>query len=105
MMAAMGMGNGVAWVPVPKAQREALALESVKLAADLGVDVNAANEQGLYFVNPDGAQTDKPTQIWTLGQPENSSVWFPTIDKPNQKTTEEITMTGVPELETSRRMR
>lgn len=53
----------------------------------------APNEQGLYFVNPDGSQPDKPTQIWTLGQPENSSVWFPTIDKPNQKTTGEITMT------------
>jgi hypothetical protein len=43
MMAALGMGGGVAWVPVPKAKREPLALESVKLAAELGVDVNAAN--------------------------------------------------------------
>ena len=46
MMAAMGMGGGAAWVPVPKAQREGLALESAKLAADLGVDVNAANTDG-----------------------------------------------------------
>ncbi len=35
-----------AWIPVPKAQRETLALESVKLAAELGVDVNAANTDG-----------------------------------------------------------
>ena len=49
--------------------------------------------RGLYFINPDGADKDKPTQIWTQGESESSSAWFPTIDKPNQKTTEEISMT------------
>ncbi|MDB5134587.1 MAG: pepN 1 [Mucilaginibacter sp.] len=49
--------------------------------------------KGLYFINPDGTEKDKPTQIWTQGETESSSAWFPTIDKPNQKTTEEISMT------------
>ncbi|WP_184549053.1 M1 family aminopeptidase [Mucilaginibacter sp. FT3.2] len=49
--------------------------------------------KGLYFINPDGTEKDKPTQIWTEGEPESSSAWFPTIDKPNQKTTSEISMT------------
>ena len=49
--------------------------------------------KGLYFINPDGTEKDKPTQIWTQGETEGSSVWFPTIDKPNQKTTDEIVMT------------
>ncbi|MBD1394230.1 M1 family metallopeptidase [Mucilaginibacter glaciei] len=49
--------------------------------------------KGLYFINPDGTEKDKPTQIWTQGETEASSAWFPTIDKPNQKTTEEIAMT------------
>ncbi len=49
--------------------------------------------KGLYFINPKGTEKDKPTQIWTQGETEANSVWFPTIDKPNQKTTEEITMT------------
>jgi aminopeptidase N len=49
--------------------------------------------KGLYFINPTGAEADKPTQIWTQGETEATSVWCPTIDKPNQKTTEEITMT------------
>ncbi|HTE01887.1 MAG TPA: M1 family metallopeptidase [Mucilaginibacter sp.] len=49
--------------------------------------------KGLYFINPDGSEKDKPTQIWTQGETESSSAWFPTIDKPNQKTTEEISMT------------
>ncbi|HEY9364583.1 MAG TPA: M1 family peptidase, partial [Chitinophagaceae bacterium] len=49
--------------------------------------------KGLYFINPRGEEKNKPTQIWTQGETEASSVWFPTIDKPNQKTTQEITMT------------
>ena len=49
--------------------------------------------KGLYFINPDGTDPEKPVQIWTQGETEASSVWFPTIDKPNQKTTDEITMT------------
>ncbi len=52
--------------------------------------------KGLYFINPKGEEKDKPTQIWTQGETEANSVWFPTIDKPNQKTTDEIYMT-VPE--------
>lgn len=48
--------------------------------------------KGLYFINPDG-KDDKPIQIWTQGETESSSAWFPTIDKPNQKTTSEIAMT------------
>lgn len=49
--------------------------------------------KGLYFINPRGEEKDKPTQIWTQGETEANSVWFPTIDKPNQKSTEEIFMT------------
>ncbi len=51
------------------------------------------DEKGLYFINPDGTEKDKPVQIWTQGEAESSSAWFPTIDKPNQKTTAEIAMT------------
>lgn len=49
--------------------------------------------KGLYFINPRGEEKDKPTQIWTQGETEATSVWVPTIDKPNQKTTQEISMT------------
>ena len=49
--------------------------------------------KGLYFINPKGEEKDKPTQIWTQGETEANSVWMPTIDKPNQKTTDEIYMT------------
>jgi aminopeptidase N len=49
--------------------------------------------KGLYFINPDGKDKDKPIEIWTQGETESSSAWFPTIDKPEQKTTDEISMT------------
>lgn len=49
--------------------------------------------KGLYFINPDGADPKKPIQIWTQGETEASSAWFPTIDKTNQKTTSEVSMT------------
>ncbi len=52
-----------------------------------------ADSKGLYFINPDGKEKDKPTQIWTFGEPEHNSSWYPTIDKPNQKTTDEIILT------------
>ena len=46
VMAAMGMGGGTAWVQPASGSREALTLEAVKLAVDLGVDVNVANSDG-----------------------------------------------------------
>lgn len=49
--------------------------------------------KGLYFINAQGTDPELPTQIWTQGETESSSAWFPTIDKPNQKTTQEIYMT------------
>ena len=49
--------------------------------------------KGLYFINPTGFDNSKPTQIWTQGETEASSCWFPTIDAPNQKTSQEIYIT------------
>ncbi|WP_255405194.1 M1 family metallopeptidase [Tenacibaculum sp. MAR_2010_89] len=49
--------------------------------------------KGLYFINPTGLDKNKPTQIWTQGETEASSCWFPTIDAPNQKTSQEIYIT------------
>jgi aminopeptidase N len=49
--------------------------------------------KGMYFINPRGEDKDKPTQIWTQGETESSSAWFPTIDKTNQRCTQELTAT------------
>ncbi len=49
--------------------------------------------KGLYFINPTGTDKNKPTQIWTQGETEGTSVWLPIIDKPNQKCTQEFHLT------------
>jgi aminopeptidase N len=46
--------------------------------------------RGMYFINPLGKEKNKPTQIWTQGETEATSVWCPTIDRPNQKGTSEM---------------
>ncbi|RZK22146.1 MAG: M1 family peptidase, partial [Hymenobacter sp.] len=51
------------------------------------------SDKGLYFINPLGKEGSKPRQIWTQGETQSSSCWFPTIDHPNQRMTQEITLT------------
>lgn len=46
VMAAVGMGGGVAWVQPSRFERERLMLESITLAVEQGVDVNAVNSDG-----------------------------------------------------------
>ena len=58
LMAAAGMGGGTAWVQPPRREREALALEAVKLAIELGVDVNAVNDR-----RPHGARRRKSAEV------------------------------------------
>ena len=72
-----------------------LYIDYISKPNDLKVKGSAAitDAKGLYFINPKGEEPGKPTQIWTQGETEGSSVWFVTIDKPNQKSTEEIYMT------------
>jgi ankyrin repeat protein len=57
VMAALGMGGGKAWVPLAVKDRQAAALETVKLGVELGVDINAANTDGRTAL--DGAQALK----------------------------------------------
>lgn len=51
------------------------------------------SDQGLYFINSDGKDPNKPMQVWTQGETESNSCWFPTIDSPNERMTEEIYLT------------
>lgn len=52
-----------------------------------------SDDKGLYFINPMGTDPDKMPQIWTQGETQSNSVWFPTNDNPNEKMTNEIYMT------------
>ncbi len=55
--------------------------------------LGSKKDKGLYFINADGLDKDKPQQIWTQGETENNSCWFPTVDSPNEKMTQDISLT------------
>jgi uncharacterized protein len=78
LMAATGMGGGgTAWVQPARGEREGLTLDAVKLAAELGLDLNAANTDGrtaldaakdlrygavVKFLVDKGARSGRPVQ-------------------------------------------
>lgn len=52
-----------------------------------------ASAKGLYFINNDGSDPETMPQIWTQGETESNSVWYPIIDKPNERITQELFIT------------
>jgi aminopeptidase N len=60
---------------------------------EAGGSAAITSDKGLYFINPLGSDPDKPKQIWTQGETESNSFWFPTIDAPNERTTQEMFIT------------
>src|SRR5918994_4353816 len=56
VMAALGMGAGTAWVPVDRNDRDALIVESVKVAVELGADVTFAGLDGRTALDSARAQ-------------------------------------------------
>jgi len=51
------------------------------------------SEKGLYFIDVDSTDENRPTQFWTQGETESNSAWFPTIEDPGQRMTQEIYLT------------
>jgi aminopeptidase N len=47
-------------------------------------------QRGLYFIQPDQHYPNKPIQVWTQGEDEDSRFWFPCFDYPGQLSTSEI---------------
>jgi len=47
-------------------------------------------QRGLYFIQSDENYPDKPVQVWTQGEDEDSRFWFPCFDYPGQLATSEI---------------
>ncbi len=60
---------------------------------ETGGSMAISSDKGLYFINPKNEEKNKMPQIWTQGETEANSVWFPTIDSPNAKSTQEIFIT------------
>lgn len=59
-------------------------------ANQLGGSGAITSNKGLFFIDPLETDPNKPSQIWTQGETEHNSRWFPTIDKPNQRCTQDM---------------
>ncbi len=66
-------------------------------APDVGSPFNVAiayhvekPQRGIYFIAPTDDYPDKPIQVWTQGEDEDSRYWFPCFDYPGQLATSEI---------------
>jgi aminopeptidase N len=52
-----------------------------------------SDTKGMYFIDPLDTIPGKPRMIWTQGETEHNSKWFPTIDKPNERATQVFKLT------------
>lgn len=50
-------------------------------------------DRGCFFINHDGKLDGVPKQIWTQGETEWNSCWMPIIDAPNQRYSQEFSLT------------
>jgi len=57
------------------------------------IEGDGSSDQGLYFIDSDDSDPNKPSQIWSQGETEYNSHWFPTVDKPNERYTHDIKIT------------
>ncbi|OLT58194.1 M1 family metallopeptidase [Moorena bouillonii] len=61
--------------------------KAIKIAIAYSVD---NPQRGIYFIHPNQHYPNKPTQVWTQGEDEDSRFWFPCFDYPGQLATSEI---------------
>jgi aminopeptidase N len=66
---------------------DVMAGKVLEVAINYGVN---KPQRGLYFIQPDEHYPDKPTQVWTQGEDEDSRFWFPCFDYPGQLATSSI---------------
>lgn len=61
---------------------------------EIGGSAAITSDKGLYFIGTGSTVFgQKPMQIWTQGETEANSHWFPTIDTPNERSSQEIYIT------------
>ncbi len=56
-------------------------------------DAAITSDKGLFFIDPQDTIPGLPMQIWTQCETSNARRWYPTIDQPNERGTQEIILT------------
>jgi len=81
--------------PLLKGGQVVLVMDYVAKPADLpaGDGHAISSSQGLYFINPKSDPDRVHPQVWSQGETEYNSGWFPCVDQPNEKHTQEIMLT------------
>ena len=59
----------------------------------INIAYSCTPRRGLYFNVPDDGYPERPRQVWTQGEDEDSRFWFPCYDSPNQRFTSEVIVT------------
>lgn len=59
----------------------------------LAISYSAKPQKGMFFIEPDKDYPNKPSQVWTQGQPDDSSYWFPCFNEPADKCSSEMVVT------------
>ena len=62
----------------------------------VAIQYTATPRIGLYFIQPDEGYPEKPVQVWSQCQDEDTRYWIPCFDHPSEKQTTEMIAT-VPE--------
>ena len=52
-----------------------------------------SDEKGMYFINTNQEKKGVDMHLWTQGETEANSAWFPTLDHPSQKHSQRIAVT------------
>jgi aminopeptidase N len=60
---------------------------------DVEIKYDAQPKKGLYFILPDKNYPNRPKQIWTQGESEDTRYYLPTYDYPNDRLTTETVLT------------
>jgi aminopeptidase N len=58
-----------------------------QMSYDIVIGYETSPRWGLHFVGPDADHPERPEQLWTLSQEENSRYWFPCFDHPDIRAT------------------
>lgn len=51
------------------------------------------SDRGLFFIDPLDTLPYVPPQVWSQGETSFNSKWFPTLDQPNERQTQEVILT------------
>ena len=60
---------------------------------DVEIRYEGKPTKGLYFILPDKEYPDRPPQVWTQGESEDTHYYLPTYDYPNDRLTTETILT------------